>query len=544
MNRAPEEGAPGGRASEPVTWSSTANSGLTTDLDFQRVRVGLYLRVLFLIHIVFLVVSAVQFALGLEVPGADTPTLREQIIEWLATAGLGAAWWVVSRGPVRREVLSALDAGVPPLLGLLYMSLVAGLGVPEPGQLILILVSLTLVLRAALVPSPVGRTVAVGLLGVAIAVTGAVVLDTRSAPMLFLWLGVMGGAFVAVTAVTSSVIYGLRKEVRAATRLGQYELTRKIGEGGMGTVYEANHLLLRRPTAVKVLPTEKAGEEAIARFEHEVRQTSRLEHPNTVSIFDYGRTPDGQFYYAMELLRGFDLEQLVRRFGPLGEGRVVYLLRQAAFALAEAHDMGLVHRDVKPSNIMVCDRGGVADTVKLLDFGLVKPILSTSTDDVARTLAVTQPATVVGTPHYLAPEAIRQGKIGPAVDVYALGAVGFFLLTGREVFPGSSAIEILSMHLTAEPPDLSRVVGRPVDTGLASLLSTCLAKSPDERHATGRELGDALAAIRLGGWSQDDARSWWAEHGDQPGRREDVAAMTSETERTQLAVDVRSRAGR
>lgn len=395
---------------------TSASREQTAEADFQRVRIGLYLQVLFLIHVGFLAVSAIQFMLGLDLPGASAQSAWEQAIMGLLTGGLGGGWWLVSRGCPPRGVLHALDAIVPPMIGILYIRLVASSGLPPAGLLVLMLVSLALVLRAALVPSSVGRTVVVGTFGVATAMIGGLLFDTQREAIQPLWLGAMGGAFIAVTAVTSSVIYGLRKEVRAATRLGQYELTRKLGEGGMGIVYQATHVLLRRPTAIKLLPPEKAGEDAIARFEREVRQTSRLEHPNNVAIYDYGRTPDGQFYYAMEYLQGLDLEQLVRRHGPLGDARVVHLLRQAALALAEAHGMGLVHRDVKPSNIMVCNRGGVPDTVKLLDYGLVKAVGAVPPDDAART-PVTQPTTVVGTPHYLAPEAIREATVGPSADV-------------------------------------------------------------------------------------------------------------------------------
>ncbi len=343
---------------------------------------------------------------------------------------------------------------------------------------------------------------------------------------------------MVVTAVTSSVIYGLRQEVRAAERLGQYELTRKLGEGGMGIVYEATHVLLRRRTAVKLLPMDKSGEEAIARFEREVQQTSRLDHPNTVSIYDYGHTPDGQFYYAMEYLDGLDLDRLVRDHGPLGDARARQVLVQAARALAEAHTKGLVHRDVKPSNIMLCDRGGVPDTVKVLDFGLVKSVETGAANDDARTIAVTQATTIVGTPQYLAPEAITSAAaFGPAGDVYALGAVGYFLLTGREVFSGTSPIEIISKHLTSPAPRLSDLIDRSVDTGLERVLMRCLAKDPQERCADGRDLAAALSSLDLEGWTEAQAQHWWDTH----ELRTQSKGPASSTARTRLDVDVESR---
>ncbi len=338
---------------------------------------------------------------------------------------------------------------------------------------------------------------------------------------------------MVATGFTSHVIYGLRRQVRHAMRLGQYELGRKLGEGGMGVVYEATHLMLRRPTAVKLLPIDKAGEQTIARFEREVRQTSRLEHPNSVSIYDYGRTPDGQFYYAMEYLDGVTLEQLVVMDGPVGAARAGLILQQAAHALAEAHAMGLIHRDIKPANIMLCERAGVPDTVKVLDFGLVKAIDDPGVDD-----NLTQANTIVGTPHYLAPEAISSpDDVGPPSDVYALGAIGFFLVTGREVFPGQSVIEVCSKHLKDAPEPPSAVRGVAIDPGFEALILRCLEKRPEDRPRDGAVLAHEIEQLDLAGWTLEDARAWWREL---PGRR-DGAMDGTPPPRTQLAVDVEGR---
>jgi serine/threonine-protein kinase len=346
-------------------------------------------------------------------------------------------------------------------------------------------------------------------------------------------LSFLGGAFVVVTGVTSHVIYGLRAQVRHAMRLGQYELGRKLGEGGMGVVYEATHMMLRRPTAVKVLPIDKAGEQTVARFEREVQQTSRLEHPNSVSIYDYGRTPDGQFYYAMEYLDGLTLEQIVDTDGPIGVARAAQILQQAAHALAEAHALGLVHRDIKPANIMLCERAQVPDTVKVLDFGLVKAIDNPEIDD-----RITQANAIVGTPHYLAPEAIATpDDVGPASDVYALGAIGFFLVTGREVFTGQSVIEVCSKHLHRAPESPSAVLGDAIDADFEALILRCLAKPPEERPRDGAALAHDIEQLDLAGWTVQDARSWWQ---DLPQRRQD-AMQSKETGRTQLAVDIEGR---
>ena len=191
--------------------------------------------------------------------------------------------------------------------------------------------------------------------------------------------------------------------MREARRLGPYTLVEKIGEGGMGAVYRASHALLRRPTAIKILPPQRAGEMDLARFEREVQMTSQLTSPHTVSVYDYGRTPDGLFYYAMEFLDGIDLEELVRRDGPMPPGRVVHVLRQVCEALGEAHRAGLIHRDVKPANILLCERGGRFDVAKVVDFGLVKSVSGSDP-------GVTLENTVPGTPHYMAPESAARGR--------------------------------------------------------------------------------------------------------------------------------------
>jgi eukaryotic-like serine/threonine-protein kinase len=287
--------------------------------------------------------------------------------------------------------------------------------------------------------------------------------------------------------VVSKTIYGLRSAVEKAVRLGQYVVHEKIGEGGMGSVYRASHAMLKRPTAIKVIPPDRAGESATARFEREVMATSRLTHPNNIAIYDYGRTRGGVFYYAMEFLDGEDLARLVERDGPQSVERTRRILRQLAAALGEAHDVGLVHRDVKPANVMLCTRGNVRDFVKVLDFGLVKDVATTPE------MKITSERAIAGTPLYMAPESIVSPEtVGPPADVYGVGCVAYFLLTGRPPFEGSNLVEVCAGHVhgVPEPPSTH---AREIPAALDTLVLRCLEKKPEDRPTT-RELEAALAS--------------------------------------------------
>ena len=322
-------------------------------------------------------------------------------------------------------------------------------------------------------------------------------------------------AATTVAAVGSRIIFGLRSEAAKVKRLGQYTLEEKIGEGGMGVVYRARHVMLRRATAIKLLPPEKAGEETLRRFEREVQLTAQLTHPNTISIFDYGRTPLGVFYYAMELLDGLNLAQLVTRDGPLPAGRVVRILTQVCGALAEAHGVGLIHRDIKPANIILSERGGVADFATVVDFGLVKQLQPGDGD---LTQAVTTSNVVTGTPLYVAPEVIAGGSaVDARSDLYAVGAVGYYLLTGQPVFEAQTIVEIFAHHLHTPPVPPSDRTTRPIPAPLETAILTCLAKDPADRPRDARVLADALTAGDAHDWDQTQAANWWAEYREQAG---------------------------
>jgi serine/threonine-protein kinase len=322
-------------------------------------------------------------------------------------------------------------------------------------------------------------------------------------------LGLVLGLFLIVGNVRK-----IRHEVREAVahigqKLGPFELLYKIGDGGNGTVYRANHALLKRPTAVKVmLPQFASSESAKQRFIREVQLTSRLTHPNTVAIYDFGQTPEGTLYYAMEHLNGVSLDDLVRISGPQPAARVLHILHHVCGSLDEAHGQGLIHRDVKPANIMLCERGGLHDVVKVLDFGLVKEIQEDQQQQPEEDNAV------VGTPFYLAPELISDASVfSPLSDLYALGGVAYFLLTGHNVFEGASAMQICEMHLNDAPPPPSQRVTLSVPSDLEAIVMQCLAKEPARRPQSAGAMSVMLARCGdFDAWTEQQAQKWWAEN--------------------------------
>ncbi|MHC4820474.1 MAG: protein kinase domain-containing protein [Planctomycetota bacterium] len=297
----------------------------------------------------------------------------------------------------------------------------------------------------------------------------------------------------------------LDRAERKMQRLGQYTLVSRIGAGAMGEVYLAKHALLRRPTAVKLLPPERTSHIAVTRFEREVQMTARLTSPNTIAIYDYGRTDEGVFYYAMEHLQGLPLDALVEMAGPLPAARVIHILLQACDSLAEAHDSGLIHRDIKPANMLLCRRGGIHDVVKVLDFGLVKDVRvdGDGTETVAGSIA--------GTPLYLSPEgASTPSTIDRRADLYSLAAVGYFLLSGKHLFDAGSLMDILFKQMGEMPEKPSVRGGVTIDEDLEAVIMKCLEKSPDDRYADARGLADALRACSAAeGWNRGKAAEWW-----------------------------------
>jgi eukaryotic-like serine/threonine-protein kinase len=287
-------------------------------------------------------------------------------------------------------------------------------------------------------------------------------------------------------------------------QLGQYRLEEKIGEGGMGVVYRARHALMRRDTAVKLLLPDRADAAAIARFEREVCLTCQLTHPNTIQVYDYGHTPDGIFYYAMEYLRGLNLHQLVARFGPQPEARVVHILTQICESLAEAHALGLVHRDIKPSNIFLCERGGLPDSVKVLDFGLVRQFNRAGSEP-------HEEKEFVGTPSFMPPEAIKNSATSePRSDLYAVGALGYYVLTGKFVFEAERVSQLHAMQLNTTPIPPRQQTDNAISAALEQVILRCLDRDPAQRPQTALALRDLLLATPHSADHTPAVRmTWW-----------------------------------
>jgi serine/threonine-protein kinase len=455
--------------------------------------------------------------------------LHPSFLYHLLGVAMGLAAWLACRSGSRSlPLIHAAEAVALVGSSVAYQLMGWHLSLDErPETIVLLAITYSFMARSAYVPSPAHRTLlfclAVGVplvLGTYVAYLGAdeTLLQGASqggppltarqvAGVLAIYMAVWWSITTVLATAISSVIYGLRRDVREARKLGPYTLQEKLGEGGMGVVYRASHAMLRRPTAVKLLPTEKAGEQSLARFEREVQLTASLSHPNTVTIFDYGRTPDGVFYYAMELLEGASLDALVDADGPQPPERVLHVLDGVAGALAEAHAVGLIHRDVKPANIILCKQGGLFDVPKVVDFGLVKDLSGAG-------VSLTATATLAGTPLYMSPEAITTPEaMDGRCDLYALGAVGYFMVTGTHVFPGRTAMEVCGHHLHTRPDLPSARLGRAVPPDLESLLMDCLDKDPGRRPATATELQRRVRACRAyGAWDPERARGWWQDN--------------------------------
>jgi eukaryotic-like serine/threonine-protein kinase len=511
-------------------------------------------------------VLAISFNLSANVAGvlAIGRTWAAQVAHpgnWAVTleAVVIVALWLFCR--TRRpslRVLEMIDVGVIGMLCLVgaYLSYLCPASVhpgldlqaPPSANLPIGVVSniAMLSMRAALLPSTPLRTTVVGVVSTLPVIVAAVMVQqkyqTPDAISFALGTTLVSVVVIPIPTFISRTIYNLREQVREAAQLGQYVLEEKIGEGGMGIVYRARHAFLRRPTAIKLLHTDRVGVVSLGRFEREVLQTSRLTHPNTVAIYDYGRTASGVFYYAMEYLDGVSLEQLGKHDGPQPPGRVIHLMRQACGALAEAHRRGLIHRDVKPANLYLCVRGDIADHVKVLDFGLVKELDTTEP-------GLSTAGSFLGSPLYMAPEAIsKPDEVDGRSDIYALGAVAYFLLTQTPPFPGKSLVQICSRHLHEVPEPPSKRLGRAIPSTLEALILRCLEKKPDARPTSAAELASALAACTdVEPWTDANADEWWRERApiliEQTLKQRALETSSSGERSVSVALDDRALAG-
>ena len=489
-----------------------------------------------------LVMGVVSLAAHLFVSDDDKTQkgVLHEVTHWAALVPALVAWLCCRGAAMSLRAVQWVDA----LLTVSVCVVYGVLGMTAPGSVsvafsIVLALTYTLLGRSIMVPSSprrtfwVSATAAAPVIGYLLKEGAESVMGAPESGGVFVVFASAWCAFAVVVASGySRQLYGLRERLREIGKLGQYVLEEKIGEGGMGVVYRATHAMLRRPAAIKLLSKGRTSERDQRRFEREVQLTSRLAHPNTVSIFDYGRTAEGVFYYVMEYLDGLDLERLVTEDGPLAPPRALHVLTQVCGALGEAHALGLVHRDIKPANIVLSERADAPDVVKVVDFGLARAIEKESKQSHA--------GAILGTPLYLAPEGITNpDAVDGRADLYALGAVGYFLLSGRNVFEGPSVVEVLSKHVLEAPRPPSAVLGRPLPADLEALLLRCLEKDPAARPHSAAELLERLNVCEdAGRYDKGAAFEWWRTRGatlrSSAGRASSLSPAT-------MAIDFRSR---
>jgi serine/threonine-protein kinase len=414
--------------------------------------------------------------------------------------------------------LLRLALGLELLLALLISVTVPWAGFLRTGHLpALTWVVPIVILFPLLVPAPPRTVLLVSLASVALMPGGIALLSAagrvQASPTDLLASASAGAVGAAIAVVASNTVHGVRRRLAVARRLGSYELVERLGEGGMGEVWRARHLMLARPAAIKLILPERlqapaeAREAAIQRFTREAQVTASLRSPHTVELFDFGVGAGGTMYYAMELLDGMNLEHFVYRHGPVDPRRAVHWLRQACHSLGEAHDRELAHRDLKPANLMVCTFGRERDFLKVLDFGLARPALR------AEETRLTREGAWLGTPGWMAPEQVYEGLAGPRADLYALGCVGYWMLAGVRPFESDQVGELLRQHLQAVPPPPSSRASQPIPAALEEIVLDCLAKDPARRPRDADELDARLARSVPGEpWSQADAAAWWQAH--------------------------------
>ena len=434
-----------------------------------------------------------------------------------------ALYWYTrrTRGDPQRVLDLGLGYMVLMALALGLMFHVAGAPLDRTVRPEISWVGAVVLMSAAIVPTHPVKMLVVGLIAVSMNPFSMMIARARGSwdfgpPRNALVMHYPDFLLVGVAVVISYVVTRLGQQVARARELGSYQLGELLGRGGMGEVYRATHRMLAREAAIKLIQPEtlgaRDGEAAaviVKRFHREAAVAAHLRSPHTVELYDFGATDDQTLYYVMELLDGMDLESLVRQHGPVPPGRAIYLLRQVCESLEEAHAHGLVHRDIKPANIHVGRLGLQHDFVKVLDFGLVKSVGAGAGDE--HSLA-TVAGMVVGTPAYMAPEMALGEAVDGRADLYALGCVAYYLLTGLLVFEAASAVQLIAKHLQQAPIAPSQRAGRALPPALEQLVLACLAKRPDDRPRSAAELARALAAVEAAPWGEAEAAEWWRAH--------------------------------
>jgi eukaryotic-like serine/threonine-protein kinase len=425
------------------------------------------------------------------------------------------------------EVLGSFGIATAQYLGIASPIVYVGLGTWDFG---LSWVAIWVLLFGVLVPTPPRITLIAALLSVSAvplvyALGVARGLNQPLGPGQFFFSLVLPYAVVVIMVYGGSrVVHGLRAQVRQAREMGSYQLVERLGSGGMGEVWRAEHRMLVRPAAIKLIRPEVLGattldgQQVVRRFEREAQATSLLRSAHTVELYDFGRADDGTFYYVMELLDGFDLNELVERFGPVPPERAVHFLRQVCASLGEAHEAGLVHRDIKPANMYACRHGREVDFVKVLDFGLVKhggPAAGASDQLSGDNLGAG------GTPAFMSPEqAVGDEQVDGRADLYAVGCVAYWLLTGTTPFTGRTAVETMMMQVQKQPDPPSSRVRTAVPRELELIVLACLKKDPGARPRTADDLAERLGTVRLAReWTPARAREWWDAHRPPPSDR-------------------------
>jgi eukaryotic-like serine/threonine-protein kinase len=491
---------------------------------FVQDRLRLLGKTVFLLSFGFYVaINGLYIASG--VPPGPLLTMHHNVMHLIASSVMGVVWVVMQLRPWPMRRLGAIDAASIILAGVM-LALMSAMPMPELLMSGIMALSVTLLARAVLIPSTAKRTLILSVLSaLPLQITALVVHSGRVDPhaptvdflrfvpsvSTFLWLVIA----VTLSAVASRTIYGLRRQVKEAAEIGQYTLVERIGSGGMGEVWRARHRMLIRPAAVKLVRPNMLGpaerELLLRRFEREAHATAGLKSPHTVQLYDFGVADDGTLYYVMELLDGMDLDTMVDRFGPMPSERVIHLLHQVSASLDDAHQNGLVHRDIKPANIVVSRFGAAWDFVKVLDFGLVKLEGSGASE---ANIRLTADGSSSGTPAFMAPEvALGEQATDHRVDIYSLGCVAYWLVTGKLIFDGPSAVKVMVAHAHTPPPPPSSRTELPIPPELEALILECLEKDPARRPASAEVLQARLQAIPIATpWTRERAERWWSEH--------------------------------